>query len=145
MTPRQVMDLVAGLERDLADFYQAIGCIDHLRPFADLFSFMADHSAGHAAQIEDVATRVDWPALNTAPITTLHQRLKTSLREQIRNETDEKAVLDALARTEEIVGQLYQSVAEHYRRLAASSAAMADRFDGLAREEFGHRDYILGK
>lgn len=111
MTPRQVLDLAVALERDLADFYQQIGGIDHLRPLADIFSFMADHSANHAARIEGAAGTVVWPVLNPDPINALHHRLKTSLGGQIRSETDEKTVLDNLARTEEIVGQLYASIA----------------------------------
>jgi len=143
MTPRQLLDLAVTLEKDLADFYQEIGGIDRLRPLADIFSYMADHSAGHAAQIEEAAVTLVWPVLNPEPINALHRRLKTSLQEQVRNEADTKAVLDKLARTEEIVGQLYASIAEHYRKLAASCAAVADRFETLAEEEYGHRDYIL--
>ena len=141
MTPRQVLDLAVALEKDLADFYQELGGIDRLRPLADIFSFMADHSANHAARIEGAT--VDWPVLNPDPINALHHRLKTSLREQIRNETDQKTVLDKLARTEEIIGQLYASIANHYRKLAASCTAVADQFETLAEEEYGHRDYIL--
>ena len=86
---------------------------------------------------------MDWPVLNPDPINALHHRLKTSLREQIENETDQKTVLDKLARTEEIIGQLYASIADHYRKLAASCRAVADQFETLAEEEYGHRDYIL--
>ena len=143
MTPRQVLDLAVALEKDLADFYQEIGGIDRLRPLADIFSFMADHSANHAARIEGITATVDWPVLNPDPINALHHRLKTSLREQIGNETDQKTVLDKLARTEEIIGQLYASIADHYRKLAASCTAVADQFETLAEEEYGHRDYIL--
>jgi hypothetical protein len=143
MTPRLVLDLAVALERDLADFYQDIGRIDRLKPFADIFSFMVDHSANHAVQIEKAANSLEWPALNTEPIKALHQRIKSSLREQIRNETDEKTVRDELARTEEIVGQLYQSIAAHYHRLAASCTKVAEQFEALSREEYDHRDYIL--
>ena len=55
MTPRLVLDLAVALERDLADFYQKIGEIDRLRQFADIFSFMVDHSANHAVQIETLS------------------------------------------------------------------------------------------
>ncbi len=48
MTPRHILELVVLLERDLAGFYQDIGRIDRLAPFADIFSFMTDHSATQA-------------------------------------------------------------------------------------------------
>jgi rubrerythrin len=145
MTPRHVLELSVALEKDLADFYQEIGGIDRLRPFADIFSFMADHSARHAAQIEKAAAAFVWPVLNTEPINELQRRIKSSLLDQIRSETDENAVMSKLARTEDIIGQLYQSIAEHYRKLSESCSAVADQFEGLSREEYGHRDYILEK
>ena len=143
MTPRLVLDLAVALERDLADFYQKIGEIDRLRQFADIFSFMVDHSANHAVQIEKAATSLEWPALNVEPINALHRRIKSTLREQIRNETDERVVREKLARTEEIIGQLYQSIAQHYHKLAASCILVAEQFEALSGEEYGHRDYIL--
>ena len=104
---------------------------------------MADHSANHAARIEKRAAAIELPALNTRPINELHERLKTSLREQIDNEKDENKILRNLAQTEEVVGQLYQSIADHYRQLANAYADIADQFETLSREEFSHRDYIL--
>ena len=143
MTPRHILELVVLMERDLADFYQDVGRIDRLTPFADIFSFMTDHSATHAAQIEKTANTLTWPALDTEPIKALHRRIKSSLREQILDETEETAVLKKLARTEEIIGQLYQSIAEHYRKLSESCTAVAEQFEKLSQEEYGHRDYIL--
>jgi hypothetical protein len=143
MTPRQVFELVVSLENDLADFYQEIGQVERLKPFADIFSFMTDHSASHADRIEKMASATEWPVLNTAPIKELHERLKSSLGEQIRQEEDNAAVMQLLARTEDVIGQLYQSVAEHYQRLSDAYAAVAAQFGKLSSEEFGHRDYIL--
>jgi len=143
MTPRQVFELVVSLEKDLADFYQEIGQVERLRPFADIFSFMTDHSASHAAQIEKMAAATEWPVLNTAPIQELHERLKSSLFDQIRDEQDGTVVMRRLAQTEEVIGQIYQSIAAHFRRLSAANGAIADQFEKLAEEEFGHRDTIL--
>jgi regulator of replication initiation timing len=145
MTPHQVFNLVADLETDLADFYQEIGRIENLKPYADIFSFMTDHSQNHARRIESVAASIDLPVLNTDPINELHRRLKSSLLEQIRDEKDVDTVMHRLARTEETIGQLYQSIADHYRRLAVAYTAVADQFETLSGEEFGHRDYILNE
>ncbi|MGD9330822.1 MAG: ferritin family protein [Desulfobacterales bacterium] len=143
MTPQEVLNLVVSLERDLADFYQEIGRKERLKPFADIFSFMTDHSANHAVRIEERAAAIELPTLNTWPMKELHQRLKTSLREQIEAEEDPQSVLRKLAQTEEIVGQLYQSLADHYRHLAKTYTDIADQFETLSREEFHHRDVIL--
>ena len=139
----QVLALAVTLEKDLADFYQELGRRDRLKPYADIFSFMADHSAGHADQIQQAAGALSWRVLDMEPITALHARLKSSLREEIQSEGDHSAVLAKLARTEEIIGQLYQTIAGHYRSRAAACTAVADIFEQLAREEFDHRDYIL--
>ena len=145
MTPRELFQLIADLENDLADFYQELGQVKHLRPFADVFSFMADHSQRHARRIETMAAGIDLPVLNVAPVEELHRRLKTSLHAKILEARDEDRALRQLAHTEEVVGQLYQSMADHYRKLAGTYADFADQLEELSREEYNHRDYILGK
>ena len=142
MTPHQVFDLVVALETDLADFYLEIGQIERLKPFADIFSFMTDHSQNHARQIDKAAALIELPELNTAPIETLHQRIKASLQETILQEEDTDKVMAELARAEEIIGTLYQSIAAHYRNRISAYKKIADQFDQLSTEEFDHRDYI---
>ncbi len=145
MTPRELFQLIAQLENDLADFYQELGQVERLKPFADVFSFMADHSHRHARQIETMAAGAKLPVLNVEPAKELHERLKTSLHARITGAKDENAALRQLAHTEEVVGQLYQSMADHYRKLAGAYTDVADQLEELSREEFDHRDYILGK
>ena len=143
MSPHDVFERVVSLEKDLADFYQELGRSERLKAFADTFSFMTDHSANHAARIEKRAAAFELPVLNTGPMSELHLRLKTSLRKRINHEKDTKMVLQMLAQTEEVVGQLYQAIATHYRKLAETYADIADQFETLSHEEYGHRDYIL--
>jgi rubrerythrin len=145
MTPQALFKLIVDLENDLADFYQDLGQVDRLKAFADVFSFLADHSQRHARRIEKTARSAEMPILNTDPIRELHQRLKASLREQVRNEKDEGKVMRQLARTEEVIGQLYHSMSENYRKQAAACTAIADQLEEISREEYGHRDYILEK
>jgi DNA phosphorothioation-dependent restriction protein DptG len=142
MTPRQVFELVIALETDLADFYLEIGQIERLKPFADIFSYMTDHSQNHARQIDKAAALIELPELNTAPIETLHQRIKASLRDKILQEEDPEKILGELARAEEIIGTLYQSIAAHYRKRISAFTKIADQFDQLSTEEFAHRDFI---
>ncbi len=145
MTPQELFQLIVDLENDLADFYEEIGQGERLKSFADIFSFMADHSQRHARRIATMAAAADLPALNIEPVKALHQRLKTSLHAQILEDDDEDRALGRLAHTEEVVGQLYQSMADHYRKLAGAYADIADQLEELSREEYSHRDYILGK
>jgi len=142
MTPRQVFELVVALETDLADFYLEIGQIERLKPFADIFSYMTDHSQNHARQIDKAAATINLIELDIAPIETLHRRLKESLQETILQEEDGQKVLAELARAEEIIGTLYQSIAAHYHSRAAAYSEIAEQFDKLCQEEFAHRDYI---
>ncbi len=145
MSPRELFRLIIDLETDLADFYQELGQAEQLKAFADIFTFMADHSQGHARRIEALARDIDLPVLNVAPVKELHRRLKASLQAQIQNEKDEDRALRQLAHTEEVVGQLYQSMADHYRRTAGAYEELADQLEELSKEEYSHRDYILGE
>jgi rubrerythrin len=138
-----LFETVIALERNLADFYQALGRSERLRSFADIFSYMADHSARHADQIQDWALTADLPPLDIDPLQALQQRLKTSLRQQIESDTDARRILERLAQAEEIVGQMYQSLAQHFHKKAARNHEIAAQFEQLAREERDHRDYIL--
>ena len=144
MTPRQVFDLVAELEKDLADFYEDIGRIERLKPYADVFSFMSDHSQSHARQVE-AAARHTLPELDPSPIETLHRRIKEGLKEQVLQAENGDRVLSLLARAEEIIGELYQSIADHYRKQAAVLTGIADQFTQLGRDELAHRDFILDR
>lgn len=141
MTPHQVSDLVAALEKDLADFYADLGRVERLKPYADIFSFMSDHSQRHARQVE-AAARHTLPELDPAPIETLHRRVKEGLKEQVLEAQSGDRVLSLLARAEEIVGELYQSIADHYRKQAAILTGIAEQFTQLSRDELDHRDFI---
>ena len=145
MTPRELFQLIAQLENDLADFYQELGRVEHFKPFADVFSYMTDHSQRHARQIETMAAGVEFPALNVEPVKEPHERLKTSLHANTTGEDDENEALRQLAHTEEVVGRLYQSMATHYRKRAGAYTDLADQLEALSREEYNHRDTILGK
>jgi HPt (histidine-containing phosphotransfer) domain-containing protein len=142
MTPRQVFEMVVTLETDLADFYLEIGQIERLKPFADIFSYMTDHSQNHARQIDKAAASIELPELNTDPIVTLHRRIKESLQDKVLQEEDTDKVMAELARAEEIIGTLYQSIAAHYRNRISAYSKIAEQFDQLSAEEFAHRDFI---
>jgi rubrerythrin len=138
-----LFETVVALERDLADFYHALGRSERLKPLADIFSYMADHSARHADRIQDATVRSDPPPLNIAPLQALQERLKSALRQQVESEADDRLVLERLAQAEDIVGQMYQSLAQYFQQSAARSQDIAALFEKLAQEERGHRDYIL--
>jgi hypothetical protein len=145
MTPREVFALVLALEKDIADFYEELGRTEGLKPFADIFSYMSDHSQQHARQVEKAATAAVLPELDPSPIETLHRRIEESLRSQVPAESDAGQVMAQLARAEEVVGQLYASIAEHFRKRAAALEAIAGQFEQLSREEMAHRDFILDR
>ena len=145
MTPDRVFAKATALEKDLADFYAELGHNEGLKPFADIFSYMSDHSQDHARQVEKAAQAVVLPELDPSPIDTLHGRVKESLRSQVLTEEDAERVMAHLARAEEIVGQLYASIADHYRKQAAALEAVASQFEQLSREEMAHRDFILDR
>jgi hypothetical protein len=82
-TPQQVIDLVVSFERDLASFYDDLLLEPHLKPLENICRFMAQHSLIHAEMIANYRSDANIPQLQVTPLTTLHNRLKTSLRKEI--------------------------------------------------------------
>jgi hypothetical protein len=81
-TPQQVIDLVVSFERDLASFYDDLLSEPHLKPLENICRFMAQHSLIHAEMIANYRSDANIPQLQVTPLTTLHNRLKTSLRKE---------------------------------------------------------------
>ncbi len=142
MTPQHVIDLVVAFEKDLAAFYKALQLNPNLKPLAPICRFMANHSDIHAQMIANYRSNADIPQLQTSPLEILHERLKTSLEEELATTDDIGKAVDHLAQAEAIIGQAYAKIADHYAELADTYRMIAGKFRSLADDESEHSAYI---
>jgi hypothetical protein len=143
MTPQQIIDRVVSFERELADFYNGLQLEPHLKPLEKTFRFMARHSAIHAELIGNYRTDASIPQLEIDPLKTLHERLKSGLREKLAQSGDIHEAARQLSRAEEIIGLAYAKIADHYTHVSDTYGKIASKFSALAEDERNHRDYIL--
>jgi ferritin len=141
-TPQQVIDLVVSFERDLASFYDDLLLEPHLKPLENICRFMAQHSLIHAEMIANYRSDANIPQLQVTPLTTLHNRLKTSLRKEIAATGNINEAADRLSRAEEIISMAYARIAEHYEEVADTYRKISSKFKSLADDERQHQDYI---
>ena len=141
-TPQEVIDLVVAFEKDLAAFYKVLQLKPNLKPLARICRFMAQHSDIHAQMIANYRSNADIPQLQTNPLETLHERLKSSLQRELATSNDIGDVVDKIAQAEEVIGQAYARIADHYSNLADTYQMIAGKFRSLAEDERQHRDYI---
>ena len=142
VTPQQVIDLVVAIEKDLAAFYKALQLKPELKPLAHICRFMAQHSEIHAEMIANYRSNASIPQLQTNPLATLHERLKSNLEQELATIDDIAEAANKIAQAEEIIGQAYAKIANHYTELADTYRMIAGKFSSLAEDERQHRDYI---
>lgn len=142
-TPRQIIDLVVSFEKDLAAFYTDLQLKPALKPLAKICRFMAQHSAIHAEMIANYRDNAEVPQVDTKPLETLHDRVKTSLRKELASTEDIHEAARILAQAEEIVSQAYAKIAGHYTQVADVYQMIAGKFNALADDERNHRDTII--
>jgi DNA phosphorothioation-dependent restriction protein DptG len=142
ITPQQVIDLVVAFEKDLATFYKALQLKPNLKPLEGTCRFMAQHSEIHAEMIANYRSNADIPQLQTNPLATLHERLKTSLEQELATTDDVAKAADKIAQAEDIISQAYAKIADHYSELADTYQMIAGKFRSLAEDERQHRDYV---
>ena len=138
-----IFSFLATLETDIADFYRRLKSVSRLVHSDKLFDFMASHSSGHSQEILGLVSRHARPELDQAFLREVHEQIKVSLMAEIRNAPDLSEAVEKIARTEELVGKMYQMIAAHYRRLAEHCTGVAAELERIAGEEFQHRDMVL--
>ena len=143
LTPQEVIDLVVALEKDLVGFYDDLPLRNELKPLEKICRFMSQHSAIHAQLIANYRSNAAIPQLHPDPLTTLHERLKTALREELATTDDIDQAAVRLAQTEEALAMAYARIAKHFADVADVNQSIAGRSDTLADDERSHRDYIL--
>ena len=142
LTPQQLIDRVVVYEKDLAQFYDELRREPALKPLAEIFRFMAHHSHIHAEMIANYRSHAAIPQLDVTPLAILHERLKSSLKEELTASADSADAARKLAEAEEILGQAYAKIAGHYEALGDSYKMIASKFKSLSEDERQHGEYI---
>lgn len=145
MYPIDLFEVVRMLEKDLAKFYEKLRNVTQFQGFVDVFDAMAKHSNAHSKAISSKCQDIKIPELNIESIYKVHNKIKKSLFDQVTSEQDLDKGLTLLANSEEIIGQLYSSIAENYVKTANAYQKAADQLKQLAKDELRHRDFILKK
>jgi hypothetical protein len=145
MEPIQVLRIFIKCEKDLAKFYGQLKNISQLQEFVKVFEVMETHSYEHSEKIVDDFQRFHIPDLNIESLIVLHNNIKKNLFDELAHETNVLFVLKKLAETEELIGKMYLSIAQHYKKNAERFEKLAKGIETIAHEEFQHRDYILNE
>jgi len=145
MEPKILFKLITELEDNLSEFYAKLKNVSSLNEYVKIFELMEQQSEGHSKKIRNNAEISNVKPLDSQPIYQLHNEIKKSLFNKVTKQSDTKNALKILAESEEIIGQMYQSISNYYRKLAGSYLKLADNLDEIAKDEFKHRDAILKK
>ena len=143
LTPQQMIDRIVAFEKDLAAFYESLPLHEALQPLEKISRFMSQHSAIHAEMIANYRTNAAVPRLQLEPLIALHERLKSSLRDELAAAETIDEAATRLARAEEVIGLAYAKIAAHYAEVSDIYRMIASKFDALADDERSHRDTIL--
>ena len=143
LTPQEVIDLVVALEKDLVEFYDDLPLRKALKPLKRICRFMSQQSAIHAQMIANHRSNAAIPQLRLDPLTTLHERLKTTLHKELAATDDVDQAAIRLSQSEEVLAMAYARIAEHFANVADVYQTIAGKFNTLADDERSHRDYIL--
>ena len=92
--------------------------------------------------IANYRSNAEIPQLQTNPLETLHERLKSSLQQELAASSDIGDVVNKIAQAEDVISQAYAKIADHYTDLADTYQMIAGKFRSLAEDERQHRDYI---
>ena len=142
LSPRQIIDKVVVLEKDLAAFYDELRGMPALKPFEKILRYMAQHSSIHAEMIANYRSDIKIAQLDVDPLATLHDRLKDSLKEELTSVENPADAARKMAEMEEILSRAYAKIAEHYLEVGDSYKMIANKFKSLAADERQHSDYI---
>jgi len=143
MDPINVLKVFVKLEKDLAAFYKKLKNISSIREIAKTYEKMEQQSSHHAKRIMKDYNSFRIHDIDIAPLIVLHNHVKQNLLEEIKNESNILYILQKLAEAEEQLGNIYKSIAVHYKKNAEKYLMLSEAIDKIGDEEFGHRDVIL--
>lgn len=143
MDPIDVLKVFIKLEKDIAAFYKKLKNISSIGEIVRTYEKMEQQSSRHAERIMQDYKSFRIHDLDIAPLIILHNHVKKNLLEEIKNESNILYILQKLADSEEQLGNIYKSIAVHYKKNARKYMALGEAIDKIGDEEYSHRDVIL--
>lgn len=140
-----IFDFLVDLEKNIARLYSRLRAYKQFSGSRELLDFMDAHSQGHADSIGSLRDQFKKPVLETSFFLQVHRNIEASLLDEVKQATSPTEVMDALAKTEELVGKMYGLLSNHYKKLASYYSGIAESIEKISHEEFAHRDMVLAE
>ncbi len=139
----EYINFIIFLENTLATFYQKIKNLARLEGARNILEFMEIHSFEHAKIIEELKEQFPKPVMRENMIADFQNNLLDSVFKKITEEKDILQALTILADSEESLGKLYESMARLLKKMADHNLMIAEKIEGIALQEYSHRDLLL--
>jgi hypothetical protein len=139
------LELVSQLERDIAAFYIRLKNLAGYLRSDDTIDSMIRESMEHAERVDMLAKKYDKPEIKHHIVRELHEQIMSALVTEIGSSRSMRIGIEKIAHTEEQVGKLYQFIAGYYEKLALYYTNIAEEMKVIAKEEFDHRDRVMGE
>ncbi len=139
----QFLDYLILLEKTIAGFYENLKEEPDYSRIKPVLEFMETHSAEHAERIEELRDEFGRPVIDDNLILNVQNNITKSLKGEIKEERDLKAILKKLADSEEAVGDMYRRISEHMLKLSDYYKGLSAKIIKIAEEENDHRDILL--
>ena len=127
----------------LPTFYQKIKNLARLEGARNVLEFMEVHSFEHAKIIEEIKEQFPKPVMRENMIADFQNNMINSVFAKVSEEKDILKVLEILADSEESLGKLYESMARLLKKMADYNLMIAEKIEGIASQEYNHRDLLL--
>lgn len=131
------------LEKAIAGFYEQLKKQDKLGRIKQVLEFMETHSMEHAERLSEASRSLSKPALGDSMIMDYQNFVTRKVYEQVDQEHDLLKILQALADSEEKLGDLYNTISDVMGQLSSHYTHVAEKFREIARDEYRHRDLLL--
>jgi hypothetical protein len=131
------------LELTIVELYSKARSLSRLRPFVETFQMMETVSFNHSQLIREAGEKVSIPTFDKNAILIMHRKMRDKLWNDIMKDEDENSILKKMATSEESVGKLYLAISSYYQKLSDAFKNVSNEIQGIAQEEFEHRDALL--
>ncbi|MDP7420943.1 MAG: hypothetical protein QGH40_03655 [bacterium] len=140
---KNIFNMLEFLENDLADTYAYLKGKSKFPLLSAVYNYMIEHSREHAREIKLLNQELDTTTLNEEKVFAFQSKIKNRLIDRMSQHTDEIYATKDMANSEELLGALYTHLAKQFRKIAKYYNGVANDLDGLAEDEYDHRDQLI--
>ncbi len=139
----EYLNYIYFLETTLASFYARIKDEDRFSFARMSLEFMEEHSFAHAELIEETMKKHPRPVLPEKILVDYQNFVSRELYKKISTGSSGGVLYTTLAKSEEELGDLYLKFSAHLKALAEHYLEVAGVIDGIAADEYNHRDILI--